>query len=82
MEAEDRGYHDTIVVSGCSIGSHGVYSQSTEGKDAHQSQLLPPGQLERLEHGHWEDQDHKIGENVNGRVRKPQGFLIKTKPRH
>lgn len=55
--------------------------QSTQRKDGHQRDLLSLGQLQRSEDRHGIDQDQDVGEDVDGRVREPEGFLIEAESR-
>lgn len=56
--------------------------QSTKCKDTHQCKFLLSGKLKRFEDRHWVDQDQKIGQNVDGRVREPKGLLVETESRY
>ena len=52
--------------------------QETQPKDQHDSNLLPPGQMQHRPHRHGQDHDPQISHNLQRSVEKPHGRLGQT----
>ena len=48
-------------------------AQNTQPKEHHDSSLLPPGQTQHRPHGHGQDDNPQIRDNLQRRVEKPHG---------
>lgn len=67
-----------IIVSKCVQVETEIDLQSTKGKNKHDSNLLPPWELERAESRHRGNEDGQVRKNVQRCIGEPESFLIQA----
>jgi len=50
--------------------------QYTQGKDAHETPLLPGGEVQGLQCWHWKEEDDYVADDVDGGRAEPDCLLI------
>ena len=60
------------------IWDRGQDGQDAQAKNQHESKLLPARQLQRRQHGHGHDHDPDIGDDLQGRIKIPDGLARQT----